>query len=233
MIFSCWTRKCVWFLLAAFSCCPVCFAQSQFPEVAYTPYDHQMERIQQVLSTPSGHAINGLSFTVVNGWMIELRAMPYHYSREWRTPAEVEAAKAADCKGKALALYDWMQLNGATNLRFVIGKRRTSDSLTHAWLEWRTKMGTILLDPTFNWMATIKVPDRRNYIAFYGYERAHKFQAADSLLVTHTPRRRSPVIPSQGVIIRPVRSTSNLRSSPWLFAARPVDPRFFSSRPTF
>ena len=81
MIFSCWARKHLWFLFAALSCGPVCFAQSQFLEVAYTPYDHQMERIQQVLSTPSGHAINGLSFTVVNGWMIELRAMPYCCTR--------------------------------------------------------------------------------------------------------------------------------------------------------
>jgi hypothetical protein len=140
----------------------------------------------------------------------------------------------ADCKGKALALYDRLQLNGATNVRFVIGKRRMSDSLTHAWLEWDTQMGTLLLDPTFNWTATIKLDDRRSYIAFYGYEGAHKYQAANSLLVNRTLAIHSPAAPSQGVITRPTRSTWRMRpSSPWLFDEGPVDPRFFSNRPAF
>ncbi len=165
--------------------------------------------------------------------MIELRAMPYRYSREWQTPSEVEAARAADCKGKALTLYDRLQLNGATNVRFVIGKRSMSDSLTHAWLEWDTQMGTLLLDPTFNWTATIKLDDRPSYIAFYGYEGAHKYQAANSLLVNRTLAIHSPAAPSQGVITRPTRSTWRMPPSPWLFDEGPVDPRFFSNRPAF
>jgi hypothetical protein len=233
MIFSCWARKYLWFLFAALSCGPACFAQSQFLEVAYTPYDHQMERVQPVLASPPGSTIDGLSFALVNEWMIELRAMPYRYSREWRTPFEVENAKAADCKGKALALYDRMLLNGATNVRFVIGKRHANDSLTHAWVEWETEMGTILLDPTFNWTAAIKANDQRSYIAFYGYEGAHKYQAVSSLLVGRTFAARSPAAPSQGVITRPSRSTWRARSSPWLFDEGPVDPRFFLNRPAF
>jgi len=233
MIFSCRARKHLWFLFAALSCGPICFAQSQFLEVAYTPYDHQMERVQPVLTSPPGYTIDGLSFALVNEWMIELRAIPYRYSREWRTPFEVENAKAADCKGKALALYDRMLLNGATNVRFVIGKRHANDSLTHAWVEWETEMGTILLDPTFNWTAAIKAADNRSYIAFYGYEGAHKYQAVSALLVSRTFAARSPAAPSQGVITRPTRSTWRARSSPWLFDEGPIDPRFFSNRPAF
>ena len=226
-------KKGLWFLIGALGWTSVGFSQSTFVEVDSTPYDKQMARVQPTLTAPSGYLIDGISFALVNDWMIELRAMPYRYSREWQTPSEVEAARVADCKGKALALYDRLQLNGATNVRFVIGKRSMSDSLTHAWLEWDTQMGTLLLDPTFNWTATIKLDDPRSYIAFYGYEGAHKYQAANSLLVNHPLAIHSPAAPSQGVITRPTRSTWRMPPSPWLFDEGPVDPRFFSNRPAF
>ncbi len=208
------------------------FAQSAYVEVASTPYDRQMLRIEPTFTAPSAFATEGLSFTLVNEWMIELRAMPYRYSKEWRTPFEVEAARAADCKGKAVALYDRMQLNGATNLRLVIGKRRASDSLTHAWLEWDTDYGTVLLDPTFNWVATIKAHDPRSYISFYGYAGAHKFQAGNSLLVSRNFGKRNPAAPAHGVISRPMRAASRMRPSPLLFDQGPIDPRFVFNRPS-
>jgi predicted transglutaminase-like cysteine proteinase len=226
-------KKALWFSIVLLGWTSVGSSQSTFLEVESTPYDKQMARVQPTLTAPSGYMIDGISFALVNEWMIELRAMHYRYSREWQTPSEVEAVRVADCKGKAVALYDRMQLNGATNVRLVIGKRRVNDSLTHAWLEWETEMGTVLLDPTFNWTAAIKANDRRSYIAFYGYEGAHKYQAANSLLVNRHLGARSPAAPSQGVISRPTRSTWRMRSSPWLFDEGPVDPRFFSNRPAF
>jgi len=226
-------KKAFWVLIVVCGSASPAFAQSTFFEVVSTPYDYQMERIQPTLTTPSAYMVNGLSLTIVNEWMIELRAMPYRYSHEWRTPSEVEAAQAADCKGKALALYDRMQLNGATNLRFVIGKRRATDSLTHAWLEWQTAIGTLLLDPTFNWNAAFKIRDRRSYIAFYGYEGAHKFQAADTLLASRNLGVRAPTAPADGVIPRPVRLVSRFHSSPWILDEGSIDPRFFSNRPVF
>src|SRR5438046_1622777 len=225
-------KKALWFLIIVAGSTSVGLAQSTFLKVAATPYDRQMARIEPTLAARSGHAIDRLSFALINQWMIELRSMPYRYSREWRTPSEVEAMRMGDCKGKALALYDRMQLNGARNLRFVIGKRRASDSLTHAWLEWETELGTLLLDPTFNWTATTKIPDGRNYIAFYGYEGAHKYQAANSLFVHRTLGTRSPAAPSQGTITRPGRAISKLRSNPWLFDEGPISPRSFSNRTT-
>lgn len=225
-------KKALWFLVVALGSTSVGLAQSTFVEVDSTPYDKQMARVQPTLTAPSGYMFDEISFALVNEWMIELRAMPYRYSREWQTPSEVEAARVADCKGKALVLYDRMQLNGAANVRFVIGKRRASDSVTHAWLEWETEIGIVLLDPTFNWIATIKMSDPRSYVAFYGYEGAHKYQVANSLLVNRAVGTRSPAAPSHGVITRPGRSISKLRSNPWLFDEGPVDPRFFSNRPT-
>src|SRR5947207_8047064 len=167
-------KKGLWFLIGALGWTSVGFSQSTFVEVDSTPYDKQMARVQPTLTAPSGYLIDGISFALVNDWMIELRAMPYRYSREWQTPSEVEAARVADCKGKALALYDRLQLNGVTNVRFVIGKRSMNDYLSPACLVWDTQMGTLLLYPTFNWTATIKLDDRRSYIAFYGYEGAPK-----------------------------------------------------------
>jgi hypothetical protein len=231
MIFSIFARK--YSLILALSCASTCFAQSQFVEVANTPYDHQMERIQPVLTAPGGYMFDRLSFTLVNEWMIELRGMPYRFSREWRTPSEVETTRVADCKGKALALYDRMQLNGAANLRFVIGKRRANDSLTHAWLEWDTEFGTVLLDPTFNWTPTMKTADPRSYVPFYGFEGPHKYQAANSLLVSRSVTKRSPAAPAHGVITRPSRASWQARSNPWYIDDGIVDPRFFSNRTAF
>lgn len=225
-------KKTLWLLVFTYGSTSVGFAQLSFFEVRSTPYDHQMERIHPTLTTPSAYAIYGPSLNVVNEWMIKLRSMPYRYSREWRTPYEVEAAKVGDCKGKALVLYNWMQSNGATNVRLVIGKRRASDSLTHAWLEWQTKIGTMLLDPTFNWNAAFKLRDRRTYIAFYGYEAGHKYQAADSLLVNRAHATRAPAAPAHGVVRRPTRSASRFHSNSSSFDEGPlVDPRFFWSRP--
>jgi len=225
-------KKALWFLIIVFGSTSVSFAQSTFLEVAAIPYDRQMTRIEPTLRAHSGFTINRLSCALVNQWMIELRAMPYRYSREWRTPSEVGAARAADCKGKALTLYDRMQLNGATNLRFVIGKRRPSDRRTHAWLEWETRMGTVLLDPTLNWTAAIKAQDRRSYIPFYGYEGAHKFQVATSLLVNRTFGTRSLAAPSHGVVTRSTRSIWKARSNSWLCNEGPINPRAFSNRTT-
>jgi len=43
---------------------------------------------------------------------------------EWKTPEEVQTSAFADCKGKALALYNnAMHSRGAQNVWLVIGKR--------------------------------------------------------------------------------------------------------------
>lgn len=225
-------RKALGLIILVCGSTSIGLAQSDYFEVASTPYDRQMERVQPTLFTPSVYSMYGPSLSAVNEWMIELRAMPYRYSREWKTPSEVEITRMADCKGKAVALYDWMQANGATNLRLVIGKRRATDSLTHAWLEWQTKIGTLLLDPTFNWNAAIKLRSRQTYIAFYGYEGGHKYQAGDSAFVRRAITNQAPAAPAHGVISRPMRSASRLRSNAWMFDEGPIDPRFFANRPS-
>src|SRR5215211_5897023 len=109
-----------------------CFASSLLLPVAATPYDRQMKRIQPVLlSGKTSAAHTDVSLAVVNRWMGDLRNIPYGYQMEWKTPAEVRSGRPADCKGKAVALYERMQSRGAKNVRLVIGKRAPASRLTH------------------------------------------------------------------------------------------------------
>jgi predicted transglutaminase-like cysteine proteinase len=205
-------KKALWFLVVTLSWTSVGFSQSTYLEVDSTPYDRQMARVQPTLTAPAGHTFDGISLTLINEWMSQLRAMPYRHSREWPTPSEVQAKGVADCKGKAMVLYDRLQLNGATDVRLVIGKRRATDLLTHAWLEWGTKTGDFILDPTFDWAARGKMQDRSTYIAFYAYEGFHKYQMAKFAFASRRSVR-TPTAPAQGAISRPIRSGSKFRSA--------------------
>ena len=160
-----------------------CFAQSALLSVNSTPYDRQMTRIQPVLFAKSNAHQGNLSITLVNKWIGDLRSIPYGFSPEWKTPAEVQTAPVADCKGKAVALYDKMQLCGAQNIRLIIGKRTSMSRKTHAWLEWTIEGNTYVLDPTINW-AAFRVNDlgARSYIPLYAYAGAHKYRAAAATL---------------------------------------------------
>ncbi len=157
------------------------FAQSMLLSVPSTPYDRQMTRIQPVLLSKASAHNSNLSLGVVNQWIQDLRGIPYGFSNEWKLPAEVETAPMADCKGKAVALYQRMRENGATNVRLVIGKRSWTSRKTHAWLEWTTENGSYVLDPTINWAAcrTEKVGNKA-YIPFYAYAGTRKYRAASA-----------------------------------------------------
>ena len=178
-------KRCLLPIIALFLSALSSFAQQPLLfMVESTPYDNQMARIAPILAS-AGYRPPGLvSLLVVNQWMIKLRALRYKYSREWKTPEEVRAAAAADCKGKALALYEEMAACGAENVRFIIGKHRANDSLTHAWLEWDTAYGSYVLDPTFNWLATKADPqDSKRYIPLYAYAGAQKYRAVTTPFV--------------------------------------------------
>ncbi len=159
-----------------------CFADSAFLGVASTPYDRQMARIQPVL-TSKGTQKRNLSLAVVNRWIGDLRTVPYGFSAEWKTPAEVQSAPVADCKGKAVALYEKMRLCGADNVRLVIGKRAPTSRKTHAWLQWTNEGDTYVLDPTINW-AACRTNDlgTRAYLPLYAYAGTQKYRAVTATL---------------------------------------------------
>lgn len=172
-----------YFLLrAAFLCLGAtsCFAHPSFLTVASTPYDRQMTPVSRVLNSSAGAMAGRTSLAKINHWLTNLRAIPYRYSPQWKTPGQVISDPVADCKGKAILLYAIMRANGARHLRFVIGKRHIADHRTHAWLEWETTKGTFLLDPTFNTsVERVSDYDPARYIPHYAYNGARKYRATD------------------------------------------------------
>jgi hypothetical protein len=160
-----------------------CFAHSLYFTVSSTPYDKQMTRIRPVLFCKSGGGRQNLSLALVNHWIEDIRAIPYGFTPEWKTPAELESAVVADCKGKAVALYQRMQSHGAEHIHLVIGKRTFISRKTHAWLEWNTDGRAYVLDPTFNW-AACRADQLGNdaYIPFYAYAGNRKYRVAAAAL---------------------------------------------------
>lgn len=174
-------RRCVLLIIGVGLIVAPSFAQRPaFLMVGSTPYDNQMAPVLPILNSTSRYAPGQVSLMIVNQWMTELRAIPYQYSKYWRTPEEVEFSQAADCKGKAIALYAQMRSNGARNVRVVIGKRHIYDSATHAWVEWETADGGYMLDPTFNQMP-IKTAEiyPMTYVPSYAYDEMHKYRVAN------------------------------------------------------
>ena len=138
-----------------------------------------MARIQPVLNAPTSVQHSVLPLSLVNQWIGELRAIPYSYSMEWKMPNEIAHAPNADCKGKAVALYQRMRENGARNLRLVIGKRTPVSRSTHTWVEWTSASVTFVLDPTINWVAQAvnEIPEN-SYVPYYAYAGCRKYRAA-------------------------------------------------------
>src|ERR1051326_5823089 len=99
------------------------FADALLFTVNTTPYDNLMAPVRPVLTALNRTSANRVSLQIVNQWMTDLRAIPYGFTPMWKTPAEAQSGAPADCKAKAVALYEKMQENGATNVRLVIGKR--------------------------------------------------------------------------------------------------------------
>jgi hypothetical protein len=157
----------------------VCFANPILLSVKTTPYDRQMARIQPILvSTPAQGANQELLLPLINRWIGELRNIPYGFSMEWKTPAEVAREPVADCKGKAVALYQQMARHGARGLRLVIGRRAPTSRSTHTWVQWTTASATYILDPTINWTArTLDEVADNSYVPYYAYAGHQKYRA--------------------------------------------------------
>ena len=200
-------RKCFCALTACVAFSAVsCFAETIYFAVDSTPYDHQMMRVVPVLASTHVAWPDQVSVLIVNYWMSQLRAKPYQYSRRWQTPAEVEAANGADCKGKAVALYAQMRASGAQNVRVIIGKRRHEDAATHAWLEWEARDATYLLDPTFNSVAVrMEQEDPFSYIPFYVYEGGFKYRAGSTNYFAEQTAMHSPYNSLPSVALAPAR----------------------------
>jgi hypothetical protein len=214
------------FLIAVFTSISLsAFAGSSgFRSVSSTPYDRQMSRVQPVLTIRAAAYPGQFPSLAITSWMMELRAVPYQYSKVWRTPAELSVTQAGDCKSKAVALYAEMRQSGAQNLRVVIGKRHIFDAATHTWVEWDTPGGRYLLDPTFN-EAPIRsaMMDPATYVPFYAYDGANKYRAISASLATTT--RTAATVPASGTHLAVARSPAHPTT---LHRASPTRARYSS-----
>jgi hypothetical protein len=149
----------------------------QMIPVSATPYDSQMQPILPILeSDSSGGTSPGVTIPQVNRWMRQLHDIPYHYTSSWAGCANVNACGTADCKGKALALYQRMKASGATGLYLMIGLKDSDNSQTHVWLLWKYDGSLYNLDPTFENRAFPKNDfDRSSYRPSYSYSGDSKF----------------------------------------------------------
>jgi hypothetical protein len=156
-----------------------CFANPILLSVKTTPYDRQMARIQPVLVlAPVQSGDRELPLLLINRWIGELRNIPYGFSMQWKTPAEVACEPVADCKGKAVALYQQMARHGARGLQLVIGRRAPTSRSTHTWVQWTTASTTYILDPTMNWTAqTVDEVADNTYVPYYAYAGHQKYRA--------------------------------------------------------
>jgi hypothetical protein len=174
------------------------FAQTTLVPVASTPYDRQMSRVFPVLNSKSTPAAMAVAIPLpITVWMVELRALPYHYSKHWQTPAELRLAQESDCKGKSLALYEEMRKGGARNLRIVIGKRHIFDASTHTWVQWDANGESYVLDPTFNESPMrAALLDPSTYVPFYAFDGEHKYRAMNPALMANAPSIPKPQMQS-------------------------------------
>jgi len=153
-------------------------SQAAYLVLKQTPYDRQMAAVHHILHQHNPTQ-SGPSLSEVNSWMREIRGYAYRRSHTWQGPDQTQSRRAGDCKDKAILLLDHMKKAGAKSVRLVIGKKSASSTETHAWLEWGTPQGKLILDPTFDSRAQT-ASKRQDYIPQYAYAGSRKYAVVDS-----------------------------------------------------
>lgn len=157
---------------------------------AGTPYDRYMTPVKNVLIQLRGEET---SMQRVRELMHVGRNFRYSFTEPYTaaSPARTASIRAGDCKAKALWLADQLQ---DENVRFVIGKARSSSRISHAWLMWQHDSRWWILDCT-NLREPIAA-DRvssSEYIPFYSFskEGTYRHRATASLFADATAGGKS------------------------------------------
>ena len=110
----------------------------------YTPYDRYMSPVKQVLGTLRGKTND---MKRVQSLLSTGRNFRYSFTDPYTAalPAVTARTQTGDCKAKSLWLMDQL---GDSNLRYVIGKARTTSKISHAWVMWNDGSAWWILDPT-------------------------------------------------------------------------------------
>ena len=145
-------------------------------EVRTTPYDPYLGVFRQIAARPA--SANAVTMDQVEEWTWKASKFDYSHDDDyhWKTPEQLDAAGAGDCKDKALWLYSKLHAAGAHDLTMVIGKKDAAATEYHAWLYLRLGGKTFLLDPTTDGRVW-EVTDfgESEYIPVYGYMAGRAF----------------------------------------------------------
>jgi hypothetical protein len=121
------------------------FAQVNLGRPSGTPYDRYHGGVRQVLARGGGAP----SIDEVRAQLRTARRFRYYFNKAEpyvpQNPEVTEARRQGDCKAKSLWLADKMR---DRNTRYVVGKAKPGDRLSHAWLLWSNGGTWLFLDPT-------------------------------------------------------------------------------------
>jgi len=141
-----------------------------------TPYDQYLGPLWSVFGRLSGKA----DMATAAQLMRQGHGFRYSYNKVQpyvpQTPEETEAMKSGDCKAKSLWLASKLNDRG---VRFVIGKAKQGESMSHAWLVWNGPEGWLILDATM--YSSPLSPDRvsrTEFIPTYSYSSSGKYAHA-------------------------------------------------------
>jgi len=125
--------------------CATTRAQDLGSSTGSTPYDKYFGR---VFSTLSSLGSNQAPLDQVNEYMRTGRGFRYYMKTPYipQTPEETESSRSGDCKAKSL----WVAFKmDDRKVRFVVGRIKSVNNMSHAWLLWNGPSGWMVLDPTF------------------------------------------------------------------------------------
>jgi len=152
-----------------------------------TPYDPYCRPVSAVLQRLDGSAP---SFETVAALVRQGFSFKYSFDTPYvAAMPEVTAARhAGDCKAKSLWLASRMN---DRDLRYVIGKARSTSKISHAWLMWKSQGRWWILDPT---NAAEPIPadavGRDEYLVSYSYDRTGSY--------IHGPSRAGRTVAGRG-----------------------------------
>ena len=160
--------------------------------ISRTPYEAYMSPVKQVFSTLSGTAPD---MGRVGALMRQGRGFRYAHTDPFNPalPSETAAHRVGDCKDKALWLCDQLQDPSA---RFVIGKMKRGNRVSHAWVMWQGEGRWWILDCTMNARAIPADsvgPD--DYVPLYSYSKntAFRHNGTSSAVASVAGKAKAPV----------------------------------------
>ena len=119
-------------------------AQDLGTPTSKTPFDAYLGTMRSVLSSLGG---NHPEIPVVEGYVKTGRGFRYYMKDPYipQTPQETDASHSGDCKAKSLWVAYKMDDH---SVRFVVGRIKSVQGMSHAWLLWKGPEGWLILDAT-------------------------------------------------------------------------------------